>query len=509
MSSTKPIEDNDNAKEFWENLADATDLETATKTTLRAKIGAASAETADQAHRLAVWTNDWLDGSYEPYATVTAGAISNGDLAVTVTLDSDSLFCPLVVPNAVQKLTINGVSGAVVKFPQFTAETAIDTIAINGDADVGVEAYRGELLNFLENVVEVTPDDFSTGTLTVQGTTDPEWDTEELTDLRAAIADLDALGWDVSLPNFITGTAYPGETLFADFIGQWTVDGDPVGSPSLTYVVSINDIGKDIAVTGSQAVTAWHPNEISAVQEFYWARANVFNSISPNVAATNGQTVRRWGSVVGSATADQATSTFQPIYRSTGQSGGPSLEFDAVNDSLNLLNSRLANVAQAYLIVGCRDTNPTGAMPSHFPVRYSVNGATTSRLSVGTRIGSANTNMAAARRFDAGTTAFVTGGSASTNYRVYRAHGDYSNGFVRGAINGTSTSSTALASGSGNTSNTNSLVANIGGFDGSGDGSFPGHITCVFVCVGAMTATEISQLERFAGLHGGLNIPLV
>lgn len=506
MPATRPIEDNDNAKEFWENLADATDLEETTKTALRGKIGAGL---ADEAHSFAVWSNNWIDGVL--YATVTSTIRPTGLLSTQVILDADGpLTCPpIAVPNAVGDLLLDNVVGEIFAYPLFTAGTQITQIEFFGSVlTEGSGAYE-RLLAFLQNLADVTPGDSEVRSLSIEGHADPAWNNTQLTALREAIANLTALGWIVEIPNFIRGTAYPGETLTADFIGQWQVGGINVGSPQLSYTVTVDDIGKIIAVSGaSSTVTVWHPNTISAVQEFYWARANVFNSISPNVAATNGQTVRRWGSVIGSATADQTTSTFQPIYRSAGQNGRPSLEFDGTNDSLNLLASRLANVGQAYIIVGCRDTQPAGGLPVHAAVRYSVGGGVLNRLAVITRNTTANTSAVAARRLDAGSLASVTS-TGNSAYRVIRAHGDYSNGFVRGAIDGASIGSTALSSGSGNTSNTNSQLANIGGFDGTADGSFFGHVTCIFVCVGSMTARQISQLERFAGLHGGLNIPLV
>lgn len=506
MPSTKPIEDNDNAKEFWENLADATELEESTKTALRGKIGAGLAE---EGYRYAVWTNDWINVGL--YATVTSKIRPTGLLSTLVELNvADDLICPpIAVPNGVQDLTFDNIFGEILTYPLFTNGTQITQIEYYGNVYTeGTGAYE-RLLAFLQNLEEVTPTDSVPRSLTIIGDSDPLWNSSQLTALRGVIANLTALGWIVEIPNFIRGTAFPGETLTADFVGQWQVGGINVGSPQLSYTVTVDDIGKIIGVKGAaSSVTVWQPSNISAVQEFYWARANVFNSISPNVPATNGQTVRRWGSFIGSSTADQTTSTFQPIYRSAGQSGGPSLEFDGTNDSLNLLASRFANVSQAYIIVGCRDTQPAGALPTHVPVRYSVGTSTASRLAISTRNGSANTMNIAARRVDGGALASVDS-TGNSNYRVLRAHGDYSNGVVRAAINGTSIGSAALSSGSGNTSSTNSQLAHIGGFDGVSNGSFIGHVTCIFICAGSMSATEVSQLERFAGLHGGLNIPLV
>lgn len=306
----------------------------------------------------------------------------------------------------------------------------------------------------------------------------------------------------------ITGTAYPSETLTSTQAKQWYADGLAIsGETAATYVVRLSDIGKAITQAGSNTVNIWHPNDIAGVARFWSSLSNVYNTVSPDVAATDGQAVRRWSGIISGTQADQTTGVSQPIYRATGQSGNPALQFDGSNDSfvLPIPSNVLQNKTQAYLIAGVRDTNHTAGTTDHPVILYSTTGgATSSRLALFTR-GTTNLFIAGGRRTDAGA---FTGATAASdaNYHVLTAHGDYSNGFMRLRVDGSVAASTAFA-GSGSTDNTTSLGAYIG--TNGGGNQFPGFITCICVVNAPVTATELSQLERYIGLFGGLNIPLV
>jgi hypothetical protein len=308
----------------------------------------------------------------------------------------------------------------------------------------------------------------------------------------------------------ISGTAFPGETLTSTNARQWYADGNFIsGQTGSTYVVRLSDIGKVITQTGSNALTIWHPDDIAGVVSFWSSLSNVLTSVSPDVAAANGDSVRRWNGILTGNQANQTDGTSQPLYRSTGQSGNPSLEFDGANDSFVLpaASNVLQNKSQGYLIAGVRDTSPTDGDPNHAVISYSRNGNTNNRLGLYTRINSSNSFNAIARRndLDVATLAVAT---SNSDYNVLTAHGDWSNGFVRLRVNGTVVSSVALAGGSGNTQNTTSDVAYIGN-DGGGTARISGHITCICVVNAPVTATELSQIERYIGLFGSLNIPLV
>lgn len=304
----------------------------------------------------------------------------------------------------------------------------------------------------------------------------------------------------------ITGTAFPGETLTSTQPGQWQADGAPIsGETGSTYLVRLSDIGKAIRQSRSaNTLTIWKPADIAGVVRFWSSLSNVLNSVSPDVAATDGQTVRRWNGIISGTQADQATGGSQPIYRSTGQDGKPSLEFDGSDDrfSLPANTNVLQNKNQGYLIVGVRDTNSTGGDAAHVCLSYS-NGtvATSARLLVASRAGG-NNFFAAARREDANSS---TSASSPNNngFNVLTAHGDWSNGFVRLRVNGNVVASTALSGGAGPTSNTVSLAGAIGD-SLANDGQFPGQMVAACVVNDTVTNAQLSQIERYIGLLGGI-----
>jgi hypothetical protein len=307
----------------------------------------------------------------------------------------------------------------------------------------------------------------------------------------------------------ISGFAYPGETLTSTVAGQWFVDDVAVvGETGATYVVNLLDIGKPIRCANSNELTCWKPQDIAGVAAFWWSRSGVLTSIDPDTMATDGQTVRRWADrTTPPFNANQTVGESQPFYRATGQSSGPSLELDGSNDFLEINNvSAFRNVEQGYMFAGCRDTNRDGGAASHFAIGYSIGTGTGVRLGVATRFSGSNFT-AIARRIDSD--ALTSASTASNeNYNVITAHGDFSNGFVRLRVNGSVSASTAL-SGSGTTSDTDSQSAAIGDSRIGANLNFPGHITSIIVVNQSLSATDLSRIERFIGLQGGLNIPLV
>ena len=322
---------------------------------------------------------------------------------------------------------------------------------------------------------------------------------------------LSATGSNGGATPIISGFAYPANALTSTVAGQWFVDNIAViGETGSTYTVRLTDIGLPIRCGNSNVLTCWHPNQIAAVARFWWASRNALNSVSPDVLATNGQTVRRWNGIISSTPADQTSAPSQPIWRSAGQSGNPSIEFDGVDDRFDLPSNSdvFQNRSQGYLIAGCRDLNPSGAGPVH-PVAFYSRGSISvaNRIGIVTRLNNNNVFGAVVRRNDADAAAIA---SASNNgdYNVLGVHGDWSNGFARLRINGSVAASTALPSGSGLTENTPGTVQFIGNDNGPSN-YFPGHITAVCAINASISATDLSRIERFIGLLGGLNIPLV
>lgn len=322
-------------------------------------------------------------------------------------------------------------------------------------------------------------------------------------------ASLSATGWNNGAPPIISGFTYPMNTLTASRAGQWTIDGVPVvGETGSTFVVPLLAYGRTITCDNSAPVTVWKPWDIAGVVSVRVADRGVLRGVSPDVVATNGQEVRRWNGLVSNQPADQTNSTFQPLWRATGQSGNPSLEFDGVDDRLTAAGNELdvfRNVQNGYIIAGCRDTNRAGGSGDHpIFVATTANNDAQTRLALFTRISATNSFSAGARRLD--TDSFINASTTSnSDYNVLTAWGNYVDGSIILRVNGAQAAATPLAS-SGSTSNTSSVSVRLGQL---GTGAFPGHITCVILANQLLSATDRSRLERFAGLFGGLNIPLV
>jgi len=301
------------------------------------------------------------------------------------------------------------------------------------------------------------------------------------------------------------------ETLTASRAGQWYIDGSPVsGETGLTFQVPLLAYGKVVNCSNSAPVTVWKPWDITGVVSVRIADQKVWNSISPNVAATNGQTVRRWEDLANNYSADNATSVQQPLFRSTGQGSYPTVEFDGTDDVLSLSGSELdvyRNKGACYAFIGFRATTPTSGNAEQ-AILYIATGVGNSRLLYHARFGGLNNFGFLTRRLDTDGSGQLTYANDS-NYHVHGAELLFSSGSFRLRIDGTQVGSGNYASGSGSSSNTASMVATIGNNGNLTGQRAGGHYTCVILANQTISNTDRSRIERFIGLFGGLNIPLV
>jgi hypothetical protein len=306
----------------------------------------------------------------------------------------------------------------------------------------------------------------------------------------------------------ISGFAYPLETLTASRAGQWSIDGVPViGQTGTTFQVPLLAYGRTITCDNSAPVVVWKPWDIAGVVSVRVADRGVLNAVSPDVVATNNQTVRRWNGLVSAQPADQTNSAFQPIWRATEQSGNPSLEFDGVDDVLNLSEAGILQSLQSfYAITGARDINPTGGTTQHAYLWFSTSTGV-SQVTMNTRAATGDIFNIGGRRLPSDGFVSTTGVASDSNYHVHTGEFLYSLGQMRQRLDGQQVSSANFTSGAGLSDSVASPAAFIG--RGAVGIFFPGHITCVILANQLLSATDRSRLERFAGLFGGLNIPLV
>ena len=110
----------------------------------------------------------------------------------------------------------------------------------------------------------------------------------------------------------LTGTAYPGEELTCTAAGQFTVGGANVGDADATkYTVGVEDVGLVIRCGASNALTCWHPKDVSGVEVVLLANKQAYNT--GTTEATDTQTVTTWVSQTATAhEIAQATETNRP-----------------------------------------------------------------------------------------------------------------------------------------------------------------------------------------------------
>lgn len=305
----------------------------------------------------------------------------------------------------------------------------------------------------------------------------------------------------------ISGFAYPLETLTASRAGQWSIDGVPViGQTAATFQVPLLAYGRTITCDNSAPVVVWKPWDIAGVVSVRVADRGVLRGVSPDVVAVNGDTIRRWNGLVSNQPADQTNSAFQPIWRSAGQSGNPSLEFDGADDRLDLSGAELqiySNVSISGVIAGARATNHAGGNNNQLLYSYNFPGIAQTQMVLAVRSGSDFAGFI--RRVVNGAELTITSPN-NGNYNVLGLEANYAGNLGALRVNASQVASGSIA-GTGNTPTGSSNRSQIGSQNNANTAAM--QLCCLINYNQALSATNRSRLERFAGLFGGLNIPLV
>jgi hypothetical protein len=307
----------------------------------------------------------------------------------------------------------------------------------------------------------------------------------------------------------ISGTAYPGETLTSTVAGQWIVNGSNVsGETGSTYVIRLNDIGYVIKQAGSNELTCWSPADISAVAAFWTPYRNVYTTVSPDVAATNGQNITRWNDIVGGMQYNSGASV--PTYSTAGSY--PLLTFNSTDHMTCSDAAVFRNKSRGEIFWSGRIT-ANGAGTSGFTpiVQFATSTSGYARLAIVTK--SSNVNLLYARASpnistqvnspDRGT--IVGAGDYVLNARAQWSTG----GTVALSMDNDTATTTALGA-TANSPDTDSvnnrMGANTGIFTNM---NANGEYRCICLVNASLTATERSQIARYMGLFIGKNIALV
>jgi len=311
----------------------------------------------------------------------------------------------------------------------------------------------------------------------------------------------------------LSGSNFPGETVTSTNEGQWAVGGvDVDGEVGLTYVIRVTDVGKNITQTvngiTSDPFAVWKPSDVSGVQVAYLGDRGALASTGPDVNAILNDPVAQWNDQSGNDYhATQSIAGLRPDYRTAVIEGADSLRFLGTNDeTLSLPAGALDvfnNTAYGYLIAAARDDGPTSGSPQHLVITWSENGNSTARFSLMTRVANATAGVVAS--IDDG--GRVNAASAQEpGWNVLTGEGLFAADTLNFRMNGTQTATTSFG-GARNTAATTSQEARIGEIGGQ---KITAHVACVFAVSRAtpLTETERSQLERYAGLLIGKDIPL-
>jgi len=181
--------------------------------------------------------------------------------------------------------------------------------------------------------------------------------------------------------------------------------------------------------------------------------------------ATSGGVVDSWTSTAGSVVAN-GSGTARPAFTASSSSFGgfPALEFDGVNDALDMTATAGAvtqNKSNAHGFCVVLDNNPTGGRPAH-PCFFFSNNISASRFRVDTRFGSVTGAHSIGRRLDADSASISSPVTLGSGARIVESKADWSSGVHAPINNGVAGSSASYSSGSGNTSNTASGLCYIG-----------------------------------------------
>lgn len=289
----------------------------------------------------------------------------------------------------------------------------------------------------------------------------------------------------------ISGNAFPLETINSNKLGQWYVDNQPViGEIGATYQWRLSDIGKTLRQENSNELVCWHPSNVTQVKVCRIHTARTYYSVSPDVDASIGQTIRRWTDIVGFYQGNQTTGASQPLKQSTG------VYFDGVND--NLLCNELSvfrNVFCCGTIISANEENPNGGAVVHIVSFSQVGSGGATRVGIRTRNASTALFIAQAIRTD-GLTGAVVSSSFIPGWNVLEAYVRYDLNALNLFVNGVD-SGTATIPGTGPSSDTDSLLMRLG----DSAGGFQGAIGCEIKWSGntAPTDSDMRKLRRFAG----------
>jgi hypothetical protein len=244
-----------------------------------------------------------------------------------------------------------------------------------------------------------------------------------------------------------------------------------------------------------------------------WADGTVTGTATTlNTLATDGQTVPAWDDIISNQRANASSANI--ALKEDTELGTPSLRFDSTDFYTAPFSARTIYNGKrwGYIFAGAKDSNPTGGDASHSIV--SIN-RTTVATKIGLRTKSNTSNLFTA--LTRPNSSFVSdlaanGSNNNNNYNVLVNECLWSDGRMALRING---SEDAFDDGLGlfTTTDGTSTTSYIGATTSSSI-NFNGDITAIILAsntgeTDVMSEIDRNRIERFIGLLGGINIPLI
>jgi len=222
--------------------------------------------------------------------------------------------------------------------------------------------------------------------------------------------------------------------------------------------------------------------------------STVLTTVSPDVPATNGQTVRRWVSRHNPAVFwDQGDLVIQPKLNDPN----PGLNFNGTSQFMagtGTMAGVFRNRGYGYIFAVEQVTNPTGGSATHYFVYFSTGGTSLTRAGLLSRF-TGNTFAAGGRRLDGDS--FV-GSSVANNSNLNLVDGAWrwSEGQLQVTLNGSSATAASFSSGVGSASNTDSTEILLGSLSTSA-GFLGGNIRELVIVNEQLTAAQILSTRRY------------
>jgi hypothetical protein len=190
----------------------------------------------------------------------------------------------------------------------------------------------------------------------------------------------------------------------------------------------------------------------------------------------------------------QTTAANQPAWAVEGVSGYLMPSYNGTTAKMSLGDLGIyKNQGTGTIVSVFKDVVPTGGAASHVVINVRPNTDVGSRLGIISRVSGDVANIQG-RRIDGASTIVVNLGAITTAFQYANARGDWTNGQIRGGLNG-SNLNTAIGS-SGNTSDTDSAFIIIGNNNAETAG-LSGFIPELLLSRMLYTTDQLTALNNF------------